>query len=456
MRGNLCWFAAAAVGIGLLTADAHGQSVVGVRFEDSGFGAKVESVVAGSPAAKVGVKPGDTINAINGREISGPNGVRAVLGQSKPGDQITLTVDRDGKSFQFTLTTVSAQQLAAGAALVDPRQEAVAELRAVYADLIDPRRINRVAEFISKDRKRVEPATMAGEIRGIVVDADRITDKTFQFMAACPNLELIVVRDRIRDPQKFTGSGLAALQGHKNLKSLWFDAVNVGEEHVRQAGRLTQLTSLALDGAPLQLDWMEHLKSLDKLESLWLRKSSIGDEHLDVLANHPRLKKLDLNYTGIRGPGLAAVGKLKHLEYLDLEGTGIGDDGLKHLEACGELLILDVSRTRFTAAGLSAVNKLTKLRELALDYCADEIGGTGGIAAVPLQAAAAANGIDLTKRKARFTAAQLVDQLSGLTQLTELSLRGIKYSPDEVRALSRKWPTATIRLANNETVRPAQ
>jgi putative serine protease PepD len=61
-------------------------------------------VVAGSPAAKAGLKPGDTITAVNGTQISSTNQFIAVVGRFAPGRTVTMTVKSDGSSRHIKVT----------------------------------------------------------------------------------------------------------------------------------------------------------------------------------------------------------------------------------------------------------------------------------------------------------------------------------------------------------------
>jgi putative serine protease PepD len=68
-------------------------------------------VTSGSPAAKSGLQPGDLITAINGKAVSSTDQFIATLDTYSPGDVITLTVKRGGKtlSIKVTLGTRPAQ-----------------------------------------------------------------------------------------------------------------------------------------------------------------------------------------------------------------------------------------------------------------------------------------------------------------------------------------------------------
>jgi S1-C subfamily serine protease len=61
-------------------------------------------VVAGSPAAKAGLQPGDTITQINGKQISSTNQFIVVVGNYAPGQTVTMTVKRQGSSRHVKVT----------------------------------------------------------------------------------------------------------------------------------------------------------------------------------------------------------------------------------------------------------------------------------------------------------------------------------------------------------------
>ncbi len=62
------------------------------------------AVVAGSPAARAGLAAGDIITAIDGTSLDATHTLDLLLGQRKPGDQVTLSVLRDGKTSTVTVT----------------------------------------------------------------------------------------------------------------------------------------------------------------------------------------------------------------------------------------------------------------------------------------------------------------------------------------------------------------
>src|SRR5215468_2182690 len=67
-------------------------------------GAIVTQVESGSPAAKGGLKVGDLITALDGKEISDAGQLQVNVGQTRPGTIIKLSVLRDGKSLELPIT----------------------------------------------------------------------------------------------------------------------------------------------------------------------------------------------------------------------------------------------------------------------------------------------------------------------------------------------------------------
>jgi Do/DeqQ family serine protease len=66
-------------------------------------GALATQVFLNSPADKGGIRAGDFITHVNGREARGMNQVTMLVGDLKPGDQATFTLIRDGASREFTV-----------------------------------------------------------------------------------------------------------------------------------------------------------------------------------------------------------------------------------------------------------------------------------------------------------------------------------------------------------------
>ncbi len=84
--------------------NVQGRVFLGVEFEMTAEGALVLSVVADSAAQAAGIKEGDVIQQVAGKQVQGENGLRRLLSQYAPGDEVTLTVLRNGNEREVTVT----------------------------------------------------------------------------------------------------------------------------------------------------------------------------------------------------------------------------------------------------------------------------------------------------------------------------------------------------------------
>jgi predicted metalloprotease with PDZ domain len=85
------------------------HALIGVQLDRSSgtAGARVREVSPGGPAERAGIRTGDLIVAVNGTDVRGKDSARRVvelLRSVKPGDKVNLSVLRDGKSRDLTVT----------------------------------------------------------------------------------------------------------------------------------------------------------------------------------------------------------------------------------------------------------------------------------------------------------------------------------------------------------------
>lgn len=98
----------------LLRANASGETPdqgylgigVGSR-TDGGAGATVTEVADNSPASRAGLKANDIVLEINGKTITGPGALIAVIRDSAPGDVINIVVERDSKRVTLKATLIA-------------------------------------------------------------------------------------------------------------------------------------------------------------------------------------------------------------------------------------------------------------------------------------------------------------------------------------------------------------
>ena len=71
---------------------------------DKAVGAVITQVEPDSPGAKAGLKVGDVITQIDGKEVTDAGGLQVAVGGQNPGTTIHLQVMRDGKSVTTPVT----------------------------------------------------------------------------------------------------------------------------------------------------------------------------------------------------------------------------------------------------------------------------------------------------------------------------------------------------------------
>jgi S1-C subfamily serine protease len=92
-------------------ADRAPRPFVGVAYEIVQNGAEITAVAQGSPAEAAGLEVGDVVTAIDGTDVDGDPA--ALILNYAPGNEITLTVERDGETLELSVTLGEAQQITA-------------------------------------------------------------------------------------------------------------------------------------------------------------------------------------------------------------------------------------------------------------------------------------------------------------------------------------------------------
>jgi putative serine protease PepD len=83
------------------------HAYLGVKLEAASKGARVSELVSGKPAAKAGMRVGDVITSFGGKKIESVDTLRFAVEAKKPGDSVSVTFLRDGKSRTATVMLVS-------------------------------------------------------------------------------------------------------------------------------------------------------------------------------------------------------------------------------------------------------------------------------------------------------------------------------------------------------------
>jgi S1-C subfamily serine protease len=88
------------LGVSLTDPDRDMLQALGV---DGTRGAFASQVFSGSPADKGGIRPGDYITHVDGREVRGMTALTQMVGDTRPGETVVFTVIRDGAPGTFSV-----------------------------------------------------------------------------------------------------------------------------------------------------------------------------------------------------------------------------------------------------------------------------------------------------------------------------------------------------------------
>ncbi len=92
---------------------------IGIQFQPSspaishiyGSGVTISDVVSGTPADEAGLKVGDTITALDGREVKSGDDLVADIASRKPGSKVKVSFVRNGKKDEVTVTIADRAKL---------------------------------------------------------------------------------------------------------------------------------------------------------------------------------------------------------------------------------------------------------------------------------------------------------------------------------------------------------
>jgi len=143
-----------------------------------GSGVTVSNVVAGSPAETAGLKVGDTITAVDGKDVKGGDELVADIASRKPGSKAKLAFFRNGKKQETSVTIADRSKLFASRLGEEQDNQSEEEpkpskfglsVRSITPDLADRLNITAGKGVVVQDVKQGSFAEDVGLNRGDVV-----------------------------------------------------------------------------------------------------------------------------------------------------------------------------------------------------------------------------------------------------------------------------------------------
>ena len=91
----------------LIASGKAEHAYLGVSLSSTATAAGVAEVRSGTPADRAGLQAGDTITAFDGKRVSSAEELERAIAAKKPGDSVSLTYSRSGKTHAVRLTLAS-------------------------------------------------------------------------------------------------------------------------------------------------------------------------------------------------------------------------------------------------------------------------------------------------------------------------------------------------------------
>ncbi len=196
-------------------ASAVALKALGYDVKIEPVGLRVATVFSDGPAAGR-LKPYDTIVAVDGKRVLTTDQLRAEIGKRKPGESVELTVERNGKTVDVTVTTIASPESPPRPIVgIEVGQKANIELPIeVDIDLGDvggpsaglPFALE-IARMLGKDVARGCEVAATGEIAldGSVLPIGGVKQKTFGARRTGVDVLLVPAGDNAKDARKYAG-----------------------------------------------------------------------------------------------------------------------------------------------------------------------------------------------------------------------------------------------------------
>src|SRR5919198_4788750 len=82
----------------LISSGKAEHAYLGVAVDSSGGAARITQVRPGTPAARAGLRAGDVITEVDGKQVASGDALTSAIAAEKPGDRVSITYTRAGES----------------------------------------------------------------------------------------------------------------------------------------------------------------------------------------------------------------------------------------------------------------------------------------------------------------------------------------------------------------------
>ena len=108
------------IGVNISEVDASTAKAIGLEKPQ---GVLVQGILEGSSASEKDIRPGDVILKVNGREVNMPNELQTYVAYFRAGDEIRLTIFRDGRIIERRVILKPRENFSRGKHAIIPHEE---------------------------------------------------------------------------------------------------------------------------------------------------------------------------------------------------------------------------------------------------------------------------------------------------------------------------------------------
>jgi Leucine-rich repeat (LRR) protein len=301
-----------------------------------------------------------------------------------------------------------------------------------YLDSLDHLHLGPGSNITDQGLSRLAEFPFTPGLVNLMIRCPTATEVGLAHFAGFRNLQHLHLSGQVRP----TSAGLAHLGKLTELTSLAIDSATI-PANALETLRNTKLTRLTLVGCQITAGGLNGVGEIPTLTHLYLVDGTKCNESaLQPLQSHPILTELHFSNAIVPDDALVNLRGLPALHLLNFFNTGVGDSGIGHLTDLAEIRTVYLSRTRITSNSLPVLAKWNRLE--VLDVAGTSITDTG---LEHLESLKHLRSLNLAHTKITDTG---LAKLQSLKSIRELNLVDTQITADGVRKLKAAWPECVI------------